>query len=53
MPTKRVRRIFISATGRNDGKTVVSLGLIYALKEHYGRIGFIKPVGQRYIVSEG
>lgn len=53
MPTKKVHRIFISATGQNNGKTVVSLGLIYALREYYAKIGFIKPVGQRYVVAEG
>ena len=53
MPKKKVRRIFISATGQNDGKTVVSLGLIYAFKERLGRIGFIKPVGQRYLIVQG
>jgi BioD-like phosphotransacetylase family protein len=47
------RRIFISATGRNDGKTVVSLGLIGAFKERFGKIGFIKPVGQRYVIARG
>ncbi len=46
-------RIFISATGQNDGKTVVSLGLIYAFKERFERVGFIKPVGQRYIIEQG
>lgn len=47
---KKPRRIFISATGQNDGKTVVSLGLICVLKERFKEIGFIKPVGQRYII---
>jgi len=50
---KAVRRIFISATGQNDGKTVVSLGLIYAFKERFGKVGFIKPVGQRYLIEQG
>ncbi|MCQ9208308.1 MAG: AAA family ATPase [Omnitrophica bacterium] len=50
---KKVRRIFISATSQNTGKTVVSLGLIYAFKERFGKIGFIKPVGQRYVIERG
>lgn len=50
---KKVRKIFISATGQNDGKTVVSLGLIYAFKERFNKVGFIKPVGQRYLVESG
>lgn len=53
MPKRKVRRIFISATGQNDGKTIVSLGLIYAFKERFGKIGFIKPVGQRYLIEKG
>ena len=53
MPKKRLRRIFISATGQNDGKTAVSLGLIYAFKKRFKRIGFIKPVGQRYLIEQG
>lgn len=53
MPKKKVRKIFISATGQNDGKTVVSLGLIFAFKERFKRVGFIKPVGQRYLIVKG
>src|SRR3989338_3556404 len=47
------RRIFIAATMQNDGKTTVSLGLIAALKKHFPRIGFIKPIGQRYLIEQG
>src|SRR5579862_870813 len=45
-------RIFIAATRQNDGKTTASLGLIAALQEHFPRIGYIKPVGQRFIQIE-
>ena len=45
-------RVFIAATRQNDGKTTVSLGLIAALQEHYPRIGYIKPVGQRFVEIE-
>lgn len=47
------KKIFIAATQQNDGKTTISLGLIAALKKHFARIGFIKPIGQRYIVEQG
>lgn len=47
------KRIFIAATQQNDGKTSVSLGLMYCLKKTFPRIGFIKPVGQRYLVEQG
>ena len=42
-------RVFIAATRQNDGKTTVSLGLMAALQRYYPRIGFIKPVGQRFV----
>lgn len=45
-------RIFIAATRQNDGKTTVSLGLLSALQKHYPRIGYIKPVGQRFVEIE-
>lgn len=46
-------RVFIAATRQNDGKTTTSLGLLSALQETYPRVGYIKPVGQRFVeVSE-
>ena len=42
-------RVFIAATRQNDGKTTTSLGLIAALQKFYPRIGYIKPVGQRFV----
>ena len=47
------KRIFVAATQQNDGKTTVSLGLIAALKKRFDRIGFIKPIGQRYLMEQG
>ncbi|MDP2940301.1 MAG: AAA family ATPase [Candidatus Omnitrophota bacterium] len=47
------KRIFIAATCQNDGKTTVALGLIYNFKERFSNIGFIKPIGQRYLEEEG
>jgi len=46
-------RIFIAATEQNAGKTTIALGLHQLLKPRYGRIGFIKPVGQRFVDVEG
>jgi len=43
------KKIFIAATRQNDGKTVISLGLLKVLKEHFKNLGFMKPVGQKYI----
>jgi BioD-like phosphotransacetylase family protein len=42
-------RVFIAATRQNDGKTTTSLGLIAALQQRYPRVGYIKPVGQRFV----
>jgi len=46
-------RIFIAATRQNDGKTTTSLGLFAALSRRLGSIGYIKPIGQRFIDVEG
>src|SRR5216684_152006 len=45
-------RVFIAATRQNDGKTTASLGLLSALQKFYPRIGYIKPVGQRFVEIE-
>jgi BioD-like phosphotransacetylase family protein len=45
-------RVFIAATRQNDGKTTTSLGLLDALRKFYPRIGYIKPVGQRFVEIE-
>ena len=37
----------------NDGKTTACLGLFAALQHLYPRVGFIKPIGQRYVEVEG
>jgi BioD-like phosphotransacetylase family protein len=41
--------VFIAATRQNDGKTTTSLGLLAALQTKFPRIGYIKPVGQRFV----
>src|SRR5438552_17472021 len=45
-------RVIISATSQNDCKTTSSLGLLAAMQKHYPRIGYIKPVGQRFVEVE-
>ncbi|MFN2417725.1 MAG: phosphotransacetylase family protein [Candidatus Limnocylindria bacterium] len=47
------RQVFLAATGQNRGKTTTSLGLIAAIRERGLRLGFMKPVGQRYLVVDG
>ncbi|MEA3212158.1 MAG: phosphate acetyltransferase [Chthoniobacter sp.] len=46
-------RVFVAATQQNDGKTTTALGLFAALRKTHGRIGFIKPVGQRFVEVDG
>jgi hypothetical protein len=46
-------RIYVAGTQQNDGKTTVCLGLFNALRDRFHRIGFIKPVGQRFVEVEG
>ena len=50
MPAKRV---FLAATGQNRGKTTTSIGLLAAIRARGLRLGFLKPVGQRYLVVDG
>ncbi|MCX6346231.1 MAG: AAA family ATPase [Armatimonadetes bacterium] len=45
--------IYVGATRQNDGKTITCLGLISALKKRIDRVGYIKPVGQRYVEIKG
>src|SRR5579863_5579986 len=45
-------RVFIAATRQNDGKTTTSLGLLAALQQFHPRVGYIKPVGQRFVEIE-
>ncbi|MCL5104877.1 MAG: AAA family ATPase [Armatimonadetes bacterium] len=45
--------VYIAATRQNDGKTITCLGLIAAFKKRLTYVGYIKPVGQRYIEVDG
>ncbi|TAL00280.1 MAG: hypothetical protein EPO07_09875 [Verrucomicrobia bacterium] len=45
-------RVFVAATRQNEGKTTTSLGLIAALQQIFPRVGYIKPVGQRFVEVE-
>ena len=49
----RAKRVFLAATGQNRGKTTTSLGLLAAIRERGRSVGFVKPVGQRYLVVDG
>lgn len=45
--------VYIAATRQNDGKTMVSLGLLSALRKFVKKVGYMKPVGQQYRVIDG
>ena len=47
------KRLFVAATRMNDGKTTTCLGLFAALQSIYPRVGFIKPIGQRFVEVHG
>jgi len=47
------RKLFVAATRQNEGKTTISLGLLAAFNEKSPPVGFIKPVGQRYVELDG
>jgi dethiobiotin synthase len=46
-------RLYVAATRQNDGKTMVSLGLLNALRTRLGKVTYMKPVGQQYIEIDG
>jgi BioD-like phosphotransacetylase family protein len=48
-----MKKIFIAATKQNDGKTTTSLGLVFNLQKTFKKVGFIKPIGQRYLEEVG
>lgn len=50
---KSTKRIFIAATRINDGKTTTSMALFSALRASTPKVGFIKPVGQRFLEVKG
>lgn len=46
-------KVYVAATRQNDGKTIVSLGLISAILKREKKVGYIKPVGQHYVEVDG
>jgi len=47
------KRIFVAATRQNQGKTTTSLGLFGGMKRFSSSVGYIKPVGQRFVQIDG
>jgi len=46
-------RIFVAATRQNEGKTTTCLGLHYVLSTMFPHVGYIKPIGQRFVEVGG
>jgi hypothetical protein len=48
-----MKPLYISATLQDCGKTTVIVGLMEALRKSGHDVGYMKPVGQRYVQFEG
>ena len=46
-------RLYVAATSQHVGKTTTTLGLIAALQAQGLRVGYCKPVGQKYVEVDG
>ena len=44
--------LFITATGQDVGKTAFTLGLVSLLTDKIADVGYMKPIGQRYVVKD-
>lgn len=42
------KKIFIASTEQHSGKSLIGIGLINALQGIIPRVGYMKPIGQRY-----
>lgn len=47
------KKIFIGATGQHCGKTTISLSLMHLARKKYARVGFMKPIGPKWIEFNG
>ncbi len=43
------KTLFIAGTGKDVGKTAISLALMHLFSKKYKRIGYIKPISQRFL----
>ena len=48
-----MKPLYISATLQDTGKTTVIVGLLQALRDLGHDVGYMKPVGQRYVEYQG
>ncbi len=45
------KNLFIAATGKDVGKSTISFAMIHYLLSQNYKVGFMKPVGQRWLAS--
>lgn len=50
---RTTKRIFVAATRQNQGKTTSCLGLYGLMRQLTPKLGYIKPIGQRYVDVDG
>ena len=53
MRIKLEKGLFIASTGQNIGKTTTCLGLFSKLRKKFPHIGYMKPVGQEHVATQG
>ncbi len=49
----KLKPLYIAATGQHVGKTTLALGLVRCFRDEGLNAGFMKPVGQNYVVIDG
>jgi BioD-like phosphotransacetylase family protein len=48
-----MKKLYVTATRRTDGKTAIVLGLMLALQKRVQNVGFMKPLGKRDVEARG
>ncbi len=43
-----IESLYITSTEASSGKSAITLGIMYLLKRRVDRVGYIKPIGQRF-----
>lgn len=47
------KKVYIAGTAQHCGKTTTSIALMHLASRHYGRVGFIKPIGPKVTEYNG
>jgi len=43
-----IESLYITSTQESSGKSAITLGIMYLLKQRVDRVGYLKPIGQRF-----